>query len=1518
MNRRSLAQSLALALLGVLALAAASAASVVPQPEPLHASVVAPAGFVATPAPRALALVEAELPSATLADISSFRSDSGGEWKLWIDRRSGAVSLAEGAGLPWITGAATAASLEAKARAFMAEYPNLFQVPASQLVLDAKNTRSFGERGQFWNVAFRQEIAGVPVEAAWVIFRVSHGNLVQFGVVRAIPASAGVGSLVPAISAVDARNVLGNFLGGLLSGDKFLVNGVLSWVQRGTADEVGYTGPIGAGWQPALVYRFLFQRAGSNGTWLALVDALNGGVVRFIDANDYAAVLKGSVLTGTNCTDPSNCVPGTAEELPVTLPNAKIEFVGGTCSGSGCYTNSAGAFNYPAGAVSATATLQGRYFNLADACGPIAATGLLAGNIDLGRSDPAALLATDCWPAHRESAPGEGPTTGGTGDTRSARTMFYHLNLINEKSRFYLPGNAWLKGVDGGEPLPTVVTNAPPACNAFWAGGANALVFMKQTPGLNCNNTGEVPAVGLHEFGHALDSYDGTGTAPESATGEAMGDTFALLQGQQACFGAGFRLPAVDDPNWGNTAGYGSATTGSASRLCTGVRELDYTRFCSRGDAAIADCIAPRDPDAPNGSRSGVNPPANPADAGTPARWNHMIATAPAGAADGLSNFYNCGGPETTGCAGPLNHGCHCESSIPSQANWDLAKQLISAEFGGDVYRVPQGPAEVSGWQYMDRLWYLTRDLAVSGYSATGPFPEGMTNGCTVTDWYSTYRLIDDDNGNLADGTPHADILFSAFDLHGIACGAAPDADQPGLRLPGADRRPGRQHLRRQRAGAAHLDPHRRGRPNTASCAIRSAAASASPPSPRSAAPARYFEDGEVAPGVTYYYSIQPIGQNASCYGQVSNCVTVTPASCGGVSIAPPASVTLAVPAANSVQVSWSASAGAGSYKILRKDGDCSSNAPEQAVGTSTTTSFLDKDRLVGGSTYSYRVVSSAASCASCGSAPSACKSIQATGSCGSTPSFAGVKKVVSATDGACRLDVSWAAGTPACGGASLKYDIYRSTDPNFAPDASNRVASGVTGTAWSDKGVDSGTRYYYVVRAVDSNGNADTNTVRRWEIPAGKLTPGTFKDDGGDTQPVKLRRSPTPSNSWAIRDSGPNNATRHYATTATGNYPTNACQGLETDTIFLGANPALSFRSRYDLEPGWDGGYVEVATADSGFSNWTKLGSVNYPGLMASPAGDPACGGPGFADGQQVFTGPSLLDQWSNHSASLSAYAGQAIRLRFLFGSDGATEQGGWFIDDIAVSDARLPSGCLTCKKLENTDPAIEYYGGFFQRADANASGGSYHHRTGVKSNGPAPYARLFFKGVSVTFNYATSNKGGTADVYIDGTLRESVSMLGTTPKPVFGHSRTYSNLGPGFHEIRIVHHSGITYVDGFGLDCDTGEADASAVEYRSETTTSQGDLALGPVLVRTVTVGSNDRLVSVLVEGSAPLTVKLLNPLGQVVASGQALLGGFPDSGLDADVSVPGVYTVQILRPTGVTSGKVDIAIAKTVEVR
>ena len=80
----------------------------------------------------------------------------------------------------------------------------------------------------------------------------------------------------------------------------------------------------------------------------------------------------------------------------------------------------------------------------------------------------------------------------------------------------------------------------------------------------------------------------------------------------------------------------------------------------------------------------------------------------------------------------------------------------------------------------------------------------------------------------------------------------------------------------------------------------------------------------------------------------------------------------------------------------------------------------------------------------------------------------------------------------------------------------------------------------------------------------------------------------------------------------------------------------------------------------------------------MSGPLGDPACGTPGFADGQPVFTGTSATG-YQTFSGSLSAYANQRVRVRFLFSSDSSTVQTGWFIDDVSITDARLPGPCTT-----------------------------------------------------------------------------------------------------------------------------------------------------------------------------------------------------------------------------------------------
>jgi hypothetical protein len=227
-----------------------------------------------------------------------------------------------------------------------------------------------------------------------------------------------------------------------------------------------------------------------------------------------------------------------------------------------------------------------------------------------------------------------------------------------------------------------------------------------------------------------------------------------------------------------------------------------------------------------------------------------------------------------------------------------------------------------------------------------------------------------------------------------------------------------------------------------------------------------------------------------------------------------------------------------------------------------------------------------------------------------------------------------------------------------------------------------------------------------------------------------------------------------------------------------------------------------------------------------------------------------------------------------------------------------------------------VEYTGGWHLREDGRASNGGYHRRMG--SGNGSRVARIVFTGGEITYHHVKSDIGGTADIYIDGVKRETLSYgPGGTGKenPTFGHSRTYNDLGSGQHELRIEHRTGAAYVDGFTIPCDSGGADASAARFHSETSAGTASASEGALIERTITVGDRDVAVSVVVEGSlVPLTVRLLDPLNNVVASGQALISGLSASGLDAAVSRAGTYKVQVVNSVGAFQ-TIEISVARTV---
>lgn len=385
-------------------------------------------------------------------------------------------------------------------------------------------------------------------------------------------------------------------------------------------------------------------------------------------------------------------------------------------------------------------------------------------------------------------------------------------------------------------------------------------------------------------------------------------------------------------------------------------------------------------------------------------------------------------------------------------------------------------------------------------------------------------------------------------------------------------------------------------------------------------------------------------------------------------------------------------------------------------------------------------------------------------------------------------------------------------------------------------------------------------------------------------------------------------NATLSYIASSTAQ--DNACDEIRSPVFKMTSTSTLSLYNQYSTEP------RDISTippdpndptamaffdrANAGIfdvANGARTPIVPSGGRTYTASGPNgtcvSAGQPGWAG-----AGPGWMQStWTASDLNAPALAGRQVQLDMGYGTDGSVSGTGFWFDEVTLTNVYIVGADQqtdVCPvDLDDSDGAIEYTGGWHRKSDPSASNGGYHVRVGNNARGAA--ARLVFNGTEITYFYAVSSQGGTADIYLDGALKQTLSY-NAAGSIAFGKSLTYTGLSAGPHELRILQRSGAVYVDGFRIK--GGSADASAVQFTSQQQDTNGSAAEGPVLLRTVAVGLTDVDISVLVEGSsAPLTVKLLDPTGAVIASGGALLSGLTASGVDAGVALPGTYTVQVL---------------------
>jgi hypothetical protein len=399
------------------------------------------------------------------------------------------------------------------------------------------------------------------------------------------------------------------------------------------------------------------------------------------------------------------------------------------------------------------------------------------------------------------------------GNTAASRTAFYELNKIAEMARGWLPGYKW-----PATPLKAVVNlvvGVGTGCNASYRDGT--IKFRRSGDG--CRSTGEIASVIDHEWGHFLDDNDVNGDF--SITSEAFADIAAIYRQQTSCVGYGL----LECKDWEcKKAADGSGFNASEIRVagkhcnleCSGVRDADWKGHSGQSpdtpEFVCAECEGEDDPTSPCGKIP------------------------------------------------------HCDAAPSRQAAWDLvARDLQESPFGFD---------SETAFLIGNRLFYHGSGNIGRWHACTCGVASN-TRGCGAANAYLQWLAADDDNGDLADGTPHMDAIFDAFDSHGIAC------PKPAPQTSGCTGRPITGPTLAVVPGSSGNELSWSAVPwairywvfrteGHAGCHHGKTRIDEVP------AARRTSTDPEVAAGRSYSYNVVAVGKSEACFGPVSNCVTVT------------------------------------------------------------------------------------------------------------------------------------------------------------------------------------------------------------------------------------------------------------------------------------------------------------------------------------------------------------------------------------------------------------------------------------------------------------------------------------------------------------------------------------------------------------------------------------------------------------------------------------------------------------------
>ncbi|KAL7519280.1 hypothetical protein ACHAWX_004062 [Stephanocyclus meneghinianus] len=211
------------------------------------------------------------------------------------------------------------------------------------------------------------------------------------------------------------------------------------------------------------------------------------------------------------------------------------------------------------------------------------------------------------------------------------------------------------------------------------------------------------------------------------------------------------------------------------------------------------------------------------------------------------------------------NNQVHCMGYVYSEAVWSLYKRKLQS--------TPYNYDDNTALEIVMRLTFIAAGNVVTWYSGNTPF-----GGCGTSSGYRQYLLADDDDGNLNNGTPHMQAIYSAFNDQEIACSS------PAVQDSGCANTPNLAPIVTSAAGDMRATLNWNAVSGASSYqvfrteGVKGCSQGKVLLATLSSNTLTYTDTG-LQNGRMYYYVVIGKGSNPACFGPASSCTTVIPSA---------------------------------------------------------------------------------------------------------------------------------------------------------------------------------------------------------------------------------------------------------------------------------------------------------------------------------------------------------------------------------------------------------------------------------------------------------------------------------------------------------------------------------------------------------------------------------------------------------------------------------------------------------------